>query len=98
MIEYQEAQEGIADAYYGFTVKKGWALRGFESEIREESYKFAERIGTQLAHCTPILIERGKKEERERILGMMNKRDVGGVNPEWALSDAQYQALKRSRQ
>ncbi len=25
---------------------------------------------------------------------MMNKRDIGGVNPEWALSDFDYQAMK----
>jgi len=32
--------------------------------------------------------------ERERILALLNARDVGGVNPEWAMSDKQYKSLK----
>ena len=40
---------------------------------------------TQLDSC--------EKELRE-ILGKMNMRDVGGTEPEWALSNKDYQALK----
>ncbi len=39
----------------------------------------------------------GKKQEGLRIIDMMNKRDVGGVNPEWALSDKEYQALREGK-
>jgi len=31
----------------------------------------------------------------ERILDLMNRRDSGGVEPEWALSNKDYQSLRR---
>jgi hypothetical protein len=40
------------------------------------------------------LITKAVRDERKKILGMMNARDVGGQNPEWALSDRDYKLLK----
>lgn len=37
----------------------------------------------------------GEKQGRNRVLDMMNKRDVGGVSPEWALDDKRFQNLRR---
>jgi len=31
----------------------------------------------------------------KNILNHMNKRDVGGINPEWAISNTFYQALRK---
>lgn len=30
-----------------------------------------------------------------KILNHMNKRDVGGINPEWAISNTFHEALKK---
>jgi len=42
-------------------------------------------------------VEEGRKQEREGILRFMSMRDVGGKYPEWALSDKDYQALRREK-
>ena len=53
---------------------------------RMSRLRIVERAAqAQLASC--------EKELRE-ILGKMNMRDVGGTEPEWALSNKDYQALK----
>ena len=60
-------------------------------ELLEQQRIAAEAMGvviTEMMHDAII-------EERKRILGMMNKRDVGGANPEWALDDKRFQALRR---
>ena len=63
-----------------------------DAELRDEIDKarieIAE-ISKELDDREADLIE-AKAEVAREILGKMNMRDVGGVNPEWALSDKQY--------
>ena len=44
----------------------------------------------QLTKAIPIIFKFGIREVTSRL----NKRDVGGINPEWALSDRDYQELE----
>ncbi len=59
-----------------------------------------DKAREQIAELTKKLDDRekdlidAKREEGERIVSKMNRRDVGGINPEWALCDKDYQALK----
>jgi len=40
------------------------------------------------------VIEQARQEERERIKGLLEMRDVGDINPEWAMSNKDYQSLE----
>ena len=48
-----------------------------------------------VAHAQTIHCNAQKEKEIGEILTLLNKRDVGGINPEWAMSDKDYQALKQ---
>ena len=51
------------------------------------SYDNAKAVSqATVRKCQSIIEARVARE----ILGPMNMRDVGGINPEWALSDKQY--------
>jgi len=55
--------------------------QGFDEGVRKTTDAMDSTFSAQL--------EQAKQEVARGILSSMNMRDVGGVNPEWALSDKQ---------
>jgi len=70
----------------------------FNSHHRLKVHDIKRLLNWYQFNCPDCMIDANKEDiilaERVRILDMMSRRDVGGINPEWALSDAQYQNLK----
>ena len=72
------------------------AIRQFEFEKCPKAFDLRIHIDQLLTHLPDE--ESIRAEERERLLAKMNRRDVGGKYPEWALSDKDYQSLKGKEQ
>ncbi len=62
--------------------------------LQEEDKKGTTDNMFRLEAVAQAQLDSCEKELRE-ILGKMNMRDVGGTEPEWALSNKDYQALKQ---
>jgi hypothetical protein len=66
-------------------------------KIRKHSHfvhtSLDDTVGYERTDCTE-LSHASANHAAKQIIDRMNMRDVGGVYPEWALSDKDYQALK----
>ena len=65
-------------------------IRLTPEEIKEIGYGWMQNYDYEIEGLANAATIKAVKN----ILNHMNKRDVGGINPEWAISNTFYQALR----
>lgn len=70
-----EIREKIAGAYWDFTIKQGWELKGYEADVWQKSYSFADEI-TPLINADKELALREQAERiKEQIIEAIDNYD-----------------------
>lgn len=56
----------------------------------KDDWKKSQSVKAELSEA----IQQAREQVAREFIAVLNKRDVGGINPEWAMSDKDYQVLK----
>lgn len=100
MSNEQELKEDIQDLIdkYGYSLTPAQILSLVSAHYKKKIAELGKELTKERTVWKPLAIAQARAEEQAKVLGevfgKMCMRNVGGINPEWAISDKEYQALK----